>query len=103
VSGIVRNPRGAAVADATVVVFPTDRARWTNYGLQSPGIKSTQTSRTGEYRHPMLPAGEHFVAIVAEADAEGWQDPRVLERLAATASRVTVEWGGKATVDLVGR
>jgi hypothetical protein len=103
VSGVLRDSRGAPVTAATVVVFPTDRSRWANYGIGSVSIKSTQSNKTGEYQHPMLPAGEYFVATVGAADVEAWQDPRVLERLAATALRVTVDWGGKATADLVGR
>ncbi len=84
-----------------MIVFPADRTQWVNYGFAPVRIKSTTTSKSGEYRHPTLPAGEYLVAVVDGAEVDGWQAPAFLERISVGASRITLEWGGKATVDLV--
>jgi hypothetical protein len=102
-SGFVRDARGAAVAGASVLVFPVDRALWTNQGWTPERIKSTTTSRTGEYRHPKLPGGEYFAAVIGAGESDNSQDPAFLERLAATASRLTLQWGVPGKLDLVAR
>jgi len=100
VSGAVHDSRGAAATDAAVIVFPVDRRLWSNYGFTPARIKSSATTSAGDYRVQNLPAGEYFLVGVPASDLNAWQNPKFLEQAAGTASRITLEWGGKATVDL---
>jgi hypothetical protein len=100
VSGTVHDGRGAAATDAAVIVFPVERRLWTNYGFVPARIKSSATTTSGTYRLQNLPAGEYFVAAVQAADLNSWQNPKFLEQAVGSAARVTLDWGGKGTVDL---
>jgi Carboxypeptidase regulatory-like domain len=100
VSGTVYDARGVAATDAAVIVFPVERRLWTNYGFVPARIKSSTTTTSGTYRLQNLPAGEYFVTAVPAADLNAWQNPKFLEQAAGSAARVTLDWGGKGTVDL---
>ena len=59
---------GDGPADAaTVIVFPTDRDAWTNYGTSPRRLRNVRVDKTGAFSIGNLPAGEYFVAAVPEA------------------------------------
>jgi hypothetical protein len=88
-------------ADATmVVVFPVDQAQWKNTGLDPARMKAVAVSSTRAFVFPTLPAGDYFVAAISRSFTETWREPAFLSRVAQQASRVTLSWGGKSTVDL---
>jgi hypothetical protein len=60
-------------------------------------------SMTGRYRIPGLPPGAYLLAAVDDASAANWQNPRILDALARSAQRVTLEDKERTTVDLVSR
>jgi hypothetical protein len=80
---------------ASVLAFPTDRTLWEGYGSAPRNLVSVRADREGKYRFENLPAGDYYVAAVPDKDAGDWQDPRVLARLAPTATRVRVNAGDK--------
>lgn len=90
VSGSVTDERGALSASAAVLVFPTDRRRWSGHGANPRTLKSVLTTRTGLYTLEHVPAGEYYVIAVEASLADGWRDPERLEVLATHASRLSV-------------
>jgi hypothetical protein len=78
--------------EAAVLVFPVDRRRWTNYGLQSPLIRTGRVANDGTYQLT-LPAGEFFVAALDASQADAWPDVAFLEAASREATRVSLTWG----------
>ncbi|HVQ42229.1 MAG TPA: carboxypeptidase-like regulatory domain-containing protein [Vicinamibacterales bacterium] len=98
--GTVRDS-GDLKADATMVIaFPVDQAQWKNTGLDPARMKTVSVSSTRAFVFPPLPAGDYFVAAISRSFTETWREPAFLSRVAQQASRVTLSWGGKSTVDL---
>jgi hypothetical protein len=63
-------------------------------------VQAVRPATDGGYRAADLPPGDYFVAAVRRAAPDAWLDPAFLERLVATAVRVTVGDGAPGTVDL---
>jgi len=100
VSGTVRNLQGSADANATVLAFPTDRQRWSNYGPVPARMGSQRVAASGAYAIANLPAGDYFVIAVADEDTTDWTSPAMLERLSRVATAVTIRPGEKRSLDL---
>jgi protocatechuate 3,4-dioxygenase beta subunit len=85
----------AAAADYVVVAFPPFRDEWAQ--PHSRRMKFTRARGDGSFRLAGLPAGDYLVAAVdrleGSADGGDWQNPAVLELLAARAERVTLGEG----------
>ena len=84
---------------ATVIVFPTARERWSSYGFRPSQILSVPVSTAGRYS-TTVPEGDYYVIAVNHTLADAWHDPAFFEKVAPSASRVTVTWGDKKTLDL---
>src|SRR5689334_743969 len=80
----------SALESNTVLVFPTDTSAWVGYGSSSRRFNSTRVGKDGKFRINNLPAGEYFAIAVPDRNATDWQNPRVLETLAQSATRVRV-------------
>jgi hypothetical protein len=98
--GTVRGRDGTAAGGATVIVFPIDRAAWTNYGLAPSRIKSTFTTNTGGYRLNTLPAGEYHAIALSGSQRSIWQDPEFFRSVESLATRIRISWGAQTTQDL---
>jgi len=94
VSNMPARPDGAAV-----LVFPAAREGWSHYGLRPFNFQSVPVSTAGKYS-ATLPAGDYYVVAVNHTLADAWHDPAFLGRAAPSASRVSVTWGEKKTLDL---
>jgi hypothetical protein len=99
-SGTVRTTQGGGDAAATVLVFPTDKRYWTEFGSGGQRLRSVTTTRTGSYELPALPAGEYFVVAVRDNSGSEWQDPVLMESLARSATRVQIPDGDRRVLDL---
>ena len=99
-SGTVRNDRGSPDGDAMAVVFPADRKFWTGAGLRARRKASAFTSASGSFSLTNLPPGEYLVAALPVEVSDFWQDPKVLEKLTPTATRVSLLAGESRTVDV---
>lgn len=98
-SGVVTGARGPE-ANAEVIVFPADSAAWKDIGVVARRGRNVRPSGAGAFSMSGLPPGAYFVAAVPVAAIGDWQDPVFLERLVATATRVSLGDGEKRTVDL---
>jgi hypothetical protein len=84
---------------AVVIFFPTDRTQWSRYGLRPTRIGSIGVANDGSYKVE-LPAGEYFVVAVAATRNRLWQDPKRLDAVSASASRIKLGWDEKRTEPL---
>jgi hypothetical protein len=97
--GTVRDARGQADPNATVLVFPLDPFEWEGYGPMPRRLRLAHTSSTGSYAVDPLPTGDYYAIALAEEPIE-WRDRSVLETLSRSATRVHVRADGKTTLDL---
>jgi hypothetical protein len=100
-SGVARTKDGNPDTEALIVVFPSDPAGWTDFGVNPRRIRSTRPTSNGTYTFTALPAGEYYVAAILEGAVSSWQDPQVLADLARTATPVRLAEGDTRTQDVV--
>jgi len=109
----VSDERGESTREYVAIVFATDKSRWidnTRYlTAYAPPSRELLESRMGTWgsangatpsptvmeqmrREAVigLPAGDYYVVAVDDIEAEASRDPRILEQLAASATRVTI-------------
>jgi len=86
--GTVRDQRMQAAQGAAVIILPggVSRENW------SPNrVRETRTSTSGVFTVRGLPPGEYIAIVIDDANAEGWQDDRVLSKLTPFATRFTLK------------
>jgi len=98
-SGSVRDARGNAVSDVTVIAFPSDERLWFP---QSRQIMTVRTDRTGAYKLVSIPAGDYLVVAVDDVEQGEWFDPAFLDQIRAHATKVRIEEGNQHVQDLKG-
>ena len=96
-SGTIVDAKGAAHPTAEIVTFPADSETWKQGAFSPRRIRLTPGTKSGTYAVPGLPPGQYFVVAVDESTTAEWQDPRFLERLQRSATRVTLQAGEKKT------
>jgi hypothetical protein len=99
-TGAVRDGDGVKADSAIVVLFPAERAQWTNAGLWPQRLKTAALSNGGTYVLTSAPAGDYLIAAIDRSHLATWMDPAFLTRLERVATRVTLTWGGKTSQDL---
>jgi hypothetical protein len=91
ISGHVTDATSAPVSNYTVVVFPTDRTKWS---VTPRLLRLARPAEDGSFEVSRLPPGEYWVAAtdpVDGADVSGdWLKTETLERLSFRATRVTL-------------
>jgi hypothetical protein len=98
VIGSVRDARMRSAAGATIIVFPASAS---NDGAWGPHrVKETRASTGGVFVVRGLPPGDYFIVAIDDAEAEGWQDPRVIKTLRALATRVSLRDQESRTLQL---
>jgi hypothetical protein len=100
VTSIQGTVRGDAAAGAAVIVFPVDRARWVDYGFDPLLIKSKAADNDGVFLMKGLPEGEYFAVAVDRSQHDAWTNPKFLEAASAVATRISLKWGDKKSLDL---
>ncbi len=98
IRGTVQSTAGRDNA-ATVIVFPTDQDTWGSAGMNPRRVRSTRSSRIGEYSFN-LPPGDYYVLALPEEQSADWQDPEFLELASRGAARVTIAEGERKIQDL---
>jgi hypothetical protein len=96
-SGTVRDGRGNAVSDLTVILFPSDENLWLP---QSRRILTARTDAAGGYKLTPVPDGDYLVAAVDDVEPGEWFDPLFLEELKAHSTKVKIGEGEQRTADL---
>lgn len=98
VSGSIRDDRGAAVLDATVVVFPDDDALWLP---QSRFIRTARPDTSGRFDIGGLPGSSAYRIIAVQALEDGQaSDPEFLGIIRDRAERLSVAEGEIKSLDL---
>jgi hypothetical protein len=98
VSGSVRDDRGAAVLDATVVIFPDDDALWRP---QSRFIRSARPDTSGRFEIGGLPVSPAYRIIAVQGLEDGQAaDPEFLATVRDRAERLSVNDGEAKNLDL---
>jgi hypothetical protein len=98
--GTVSNAKGGADPDASVFVFPADKARWPDGRISTRVFRNVRVSKTGTFTVPTMIPGEYFVAAASDESTGDWPDERLIAKLAPLASSLRVEPNQKQTVNL---
>jgi hypothetical protein len=97
-SGLVTDDRNRPIVDATVIVFPAGRERWT---FQSRFIRMTRPDTNGRYAFGNLPPADDYLIIVVQNLEQGqFSDPEFLERARDEAKPLTLGEGETKSVDV---
>jgi len=88
-ASITGNVTGAS-AEATVFLFPVNRARWQDARVSSRTFRVARPTTAGTFTLNNMPPGDYFVVAIRDEDAGDWPDGQFLTRLAAVASAVKV-------------
>ena len=98
VTGKVVNENGDPLKEYTVVAFPEDQQKWTL--PSNRWIQHGRPDQDGKFDITPLPAGKYLVVAVEYVAQGEWNDPEWLARAARSASKVTLEEGASAALDL---
>jgi len=101
IRGGATDDRATAIRDFAVVIFPTDRSKWT---IRSRWMRTAASNQEGTFRVTGLVPGDYWVVAVDRLDgsdiAGDLQSPDVLDALAARALRITLGEGQSRDVTL---
>jgi hypothetical protein len=75
---------------ASVLVFPTDRNQWMDYGVTPRRLISIRPLTNGSFGVTALPAGDYFVIAIPDEQAVDWQNPEKLAELAKLAKTIQI-------------
>jgi protocatechuate 3,4-dioxygenase beta subunit len=98
VTGRVTSDSGEAVKEYTVVAFAEDQDKWTLPSTR--WIASARPDQDGKFEIASLPAGKYLVVAVEYIAQGEWNDPEWLARAAKGATKLTLDDGAAATLDL---
>ncbi len=95
-TGVFQDSSGRAATDYYILVFSSDRKYWT------PGsrrVRMTRPATDGVFSVKGLPPGEYFLAALTDLETGEWNDPTLLEQLAGSSAKVTLQDGKTTTQD----
>jgi hypothetical protein len=97
IRGTVHGRPGAV---AGVIAFPVERQQWTSYGWEPARFRTTRAGSDGSFTLTRLAEGEYFIVAVKPEQIDAWTDPQFLAAASIRATRMTLAWGDKKTLDL---
>lgn len=101
VAGTVTDRKARPVSNALVIVFPEDRARWSDAGWGTTrAIRTTFSHQQGRYEIESLPMSRYRVVAVTSLPRNAWLDPEVIARLWPDSTPVSLDELGQATLHL---
>jgi hypothetical protein len=100
ISGNVFDAQSRVDPGGTVVLFTADREYWVDFGRASRRMRSVRASETGAFRISGVPAGDYYLAAIADEDAGEWQTPEIMERIARQAVRISLKDGERIVHDV---
>jgi hypothetical protein len=95
-TGTAVGAQAARTISYVIVAFAEDRRLWTP---QSRFIATARPDQTGRYTLAGLPPGRYRVVAVSYLQTGAERDPRILERLAAQATPLTLAEGEARSMD----
>ncbi len=98
-AGTVRGATGAN-SHASVLIFPADYEPWIANGMRSTRARAIAAGSDGTFVAAGLPAGNYRVIALAPDVLADVQDATLIERLASTATLVTLVEGEPRSVSL---
>jgi hypothetical protein len=99
-TGMIRDGRGEIDPRANAVAFPVDRRYWSGATIRPLRLASARAAASGAFALVNLPPGEYFVAAISDAASASWKDPKVLDALARSGTRVALSSGQTQTIQL---
>ena len=96
-SGVVTNAKGEAIKDYSVIVFPSDRDKWTP---NSRYMRTSRPDQDGRYKVSGVPPGQYLVIALDYLDQNEWNDKDFLEKIRARATTFSLNDGETKSVDL---
>ena len=97
-TGRVTDARGAAITDATIVVFPADESRWT---YLSRFIRTARPDQDGQFQMNGLPALDRYLAFAVQGLEDGQaNDPEFLASIREKATSFSLSEGETRALDL---
>lgn len=97
VSGSIRDGRGQAVGDATVVLFADDPNKW---GIETRYITRVRPDQSGRFAHRGLPPGSYLAVALDWLEDGEETNPETLARLRNAGTRFMLAEGEQKTVQL---
>ena len=96
-SGAVTDGRNRPVLDATVVIFPANRERWT---FQSRYVRSLRPDTNGRFSLKNLPPEDYLIIAVQNLESGQGSDPDFLTRAREEARPFSLTDGETKAVDI---
>jgi hypothetical protein len=97
-SGLVSDDRNKPILDATVVIFPADREKWT---YSSRYVRSMRPDTNGRYSIKSLPPYEDYLIIAVQNLEQGQgADPDFLARAREEAKPLSINEGETKVFDV---
>lgn len=97
-SGLVMDDRNKPVLDATVVIFPADREKWT---FQSRYLRTLRPDTNGRYAiQSMPPLGDYLIIAVQNLEPGQFSDPDFLARAKEEAKPFSLTEGEAKALDV---
>jgi hypothetical protein len=96
-SGALTDDRGKPVLDATVVVFPANRERWT---YQSRYVRTLRPDTNGRFSIKNLPPEDYMIIAVQNLESGQGSDPEFLTRAREEGKPFSLGEGETKAVDI---
>jgi protocatechuate 3,4-dioxygenase beta subunit len=96
-SGTLRDAKGNAEANATVILFPDDASTWIE-DLRT--VRTARVDQSGLFSIKAIRPGEYLAVAVPHVTGSQWNDPEYLESLRERATRITLAEGKAQQIDL---
>jgi hypothetical protein len=97
-SGLLTDDRNQPVLDATVVIFPADREKWT---YASRYVRSARPDTNGRYNARSLPPLDDYLVVAVQNLEQGQgSDPEFLSRAREEAKSFSLNEGESKAVDI---
>lgn len=98
INGSVTGSDSRPATDYTLVLFSEDEEKWS--APMTRHVTGVRPHQDGRFQVKNMPAGNYYAIAVDYIASGDWNDPEVLQRLKAKASRFRLDEGAVKTLDL---
>lgn len=97
VAGRVTDDTGVAVTEYSVIVFASDRSKWTD---RSRYVMLARPNQDGRFTVRGLPPEAYLAVALPFTQGSEWQDPEFLAKVSPLATSITLAEGAPKTLEL---